>query len=221
MIPNWVSRVGGTDTEAVEIFNRTVGPVAGVKINPDSTASLIEEYKPRISSRHELGKIVQDNSSVAACPALASAKACAVPREWIYLSPAHQAAFSEVVELKDYPAGWPWPFEEAGGISNGPIPKLGEVGRVPGLAPTRKRWKASGGNRQHVFDRGYDSTAWPTGKAPAWHITRGKRSQDHREIWDLNRRQWASWQSGCATPKSTRSCGWWSPVPAGAVLLGT
>ena len=39
---------------------------------------------------------------------------------------------------------------------------------------------------------------WPTryhladgkGERPAWHITRGKRSQDHREIWDLNRRQY-------------------------------
>ena len=38
----WVSRVGGADTEAVEIFNKTVGLVAGVKINPDGTTTLIE-----------------------------------------------------------------------------------------------------------------------------------------------------------------------------------
>ena len=39
---------------------------------------------------------------------------------------------------------------------------------------------------------------WPTryhladakGERPAWQITRGKRSQDHRQIWDLNRRQY-------------------------------
>ena len=39
---------------------------------------------------------------------------------------------------------------------------------------------------------------WPTryhlsdakGERPAWQITRGKRSQDHREIWDLHRRQY-------------------------------
>ena len=42
VIPNWVNRVGGYDTEAVEIFNRTVGPVAGVLINPDGSTSLIE-----------------------------------------------------------------------------------------------------------------------------------------------------------------------------------
>ena len=42
VIPNWVSRVGGYDTEAVEIFNKTVGPVAGVRVNPDGSASLIE-----------------------------------------------------------------------------------------------------------------------------------------------------------------------------------
>ena len=65
----------------------------------------------------------------------------------------------------------------------------------------------------HVFDRGFaglpwlrtlaDHQArfimrWPTryhladdrGERPAWHITRGKRSQDHRQIWDSSRRQY-------------------------------
>ncbi len=65
----------------------------------------------------------------------------------------------------------------------------------------------------HVFDRGYAGAPWlqelaghqarfimrwPTryhladdrGERPAWHITRGKRSQDHRQIWDSSRRQY-------------------------------
>ena len=65
----------------------------------------------------------------------------------------------------------------------------------------------------HVFDRGFAGLPWlselgrqqlrfilrwPTryhladdrGERPAWHITRGKRSQDHREIWDSSRRQY-------------------------------
>ncbi len=65
----------------------------------------------------------------------------------------------------------------------------------------------------HVFDRGFAGTPWirelnsnqlrfilrwPTryrlsdekGERPAWHITRGKRSQDHRQIWDMRRRQY-------------------------------
>ena len=65
----------------------------------------------------------------------------------------------------------------------------------------------------HVFDRGFAGAPWlgelmerqarfimrwPTryhltgakGKRPAWQITRGKRSQDHRQIWDLHRRQY-------------------------------
>ena len=42
VIPNWISRFGVRATEAAEIFNRTVGPVAGVRINPDGSASLIE-----------------------------------------------------------------------------------------------------------------------------------------------------------------------------------
>ena len=65
----------------------------------------------------------------------------------------------------------------------------------------------------HVFDRGFAGTPWlrelgsnqlrfilrwPTryrladskGERPAWQITRGKRSQDHRQIWDMRRRQY-------------------------------
>ena len=42
VIPQWVNRVGGYDTEAVELFNKNVGPVAGIVINPDGTASLLE-----------------------------------------------------------------------------------------------------------------------------------------------------------------------------------
>ena len=39
IIPNWVDRVGGTDTEAVRLFNRIAAPLLGVKINPDGSAS--------------------------------------------------------------------------------------------------------------------------------------------------------------------------------------
>ena len=65
----------------------------------------------------------------------------------------------------------------------------------------------------HVFDRGFAGAPWlrelsanqlrfvmrwPTryrlsdekGERPAWHITRGKRSFDHRQIWDTRRRQY-------------------------------
>lgn len=42
VVPQWVNRVGGADTEAVELFNKTVGPVAGILINPDGSASLTE-----------------------------------------------------------------------------------------------------------------------------------------------------------------------------------
>ena len=43
MIPNWVGRVGGYDTGEVKLFNEKFGPVAGVRINPDGTATLVEE----------------------------------------------------------------------------------------------------------------------------------------------------------------------------------
>ena len=65
----------------------------------------------------------------------------------------------------------------------------------------------------HIFDRGFAGAPWlrelsghqlrfvmrwPTryrladaqGERPAWQITRGKRSQSHRQIWDFHRRQY-------------------------------
>ena len=42
VVPQWVNRVGGPDTEAVKLFNETVGPVSGILINDDGSASLIE-----------------------------------------------------------------------------------------------------------------------------------------------------------------------------------
>ncbi len=40
VIPQWVNRVGGYESEAVQLFNKNVGPVAGITINPDGSASL-------------------------------------------------------------------------------------------------------------------------------------------------------------------------------------
>ena len=39
IVPNWVKRVGGYDTEAVRLFNDVVAPILGVTINPDGSAS--------------------------------------------------------------------------------------------------------------------------------------------------------------------------------------
>ena len=39
IIPNWVQRAGGPDSEGVNIFNEKVGPIVGVVINPDGSAS--------------------------------------------------------------------------------------------------------------------------------------------------------------------------------------
>ena len=42
MIPNWVGRVGGPETDEVKLFNEKFGPIAGVVINPDGSASLTD-----------------------------------------------------------------------------------------------------------------------------------------------------------------------------------
>ena len=78
------------------------------------------------------------------------------------------------------------------------------------LAQCARRWQR---RVVHVFDRGFAGAPWlkeltehqvrfivrwPTryhladarGERPAWQITRGKRSQDHRQVWDLHRRQY-------------------------------
>ena len=39
VLPNWVGRVGGPDTFEVEVFNEKVGPIVGMRINPDGTVS--------------------------------------------------------------------------------------------------------------------------------------------------------------------------------------
>ncbi len=43
VLPRWVERAGGADSEAVRIFNEKVSPIVGVRINPDGTASKIDE----------------------------------------------------------------------------------------------------------------------------------------------------------------------------------
>ena len=40
-LPNWVGRVGGVDTEEVRIFTEKVGPIVGMRINPDATLSSV------------------------------------------------------------------------------------------------------------------------------------------------------------------------------------
>ena len=40
-LPNWAGRVGGVDTEEVRIFNEKVGPIVGMRINPDATVSSV------------------------------------------------------------------------------------------------------------------------------------------------------------------------------------
>ena len=50
MIPNWVGRVGGYDTDEVRLFNEKFGPIAGVVINPDGTATLVEESTAKTSN---------------------------------------------------------------------------------------------------------------------------------------------------------------------------
>ena len=94
--------------------------------------------------------------------------------------------------------------------SRGPLASHRREQTATLLAQCAQRWQ-----RQviHVFDRGFAGAPWlreltghqarfimrwPTryhladdqGERPAWHITRGKRSFDHRQIWDCNRRQY-------------------------------
>ena len=46
IIPNWVKRAGGPESEGVNIFNAKVGPIVGVVINPDGSASETEAMMP-------------------------------------------------------------------------------------------------------------------------------------------------------------------------------
>lgn len=39
VLPAWINRVGGADTEIVALFNEEIGPIVGLQINPDGTTS--------------------------------------------------------------------------------------------------------------------------------------------------------------------------------------
>ena len=39
VVPGWVARVGGPDSEAAQIFNELVAPIVKVRINSDGSAS--------------------------------------------------------------------------------------------------------------------------------------------------------------------------------------
>ena len=41
ILPNWVNRAGGYDTEAVRIFNEKVAPIVGIRVTPDGKAEII------------------------------------------------------------------------------------------------------------------------------------------------------------------------------------
>jgi TRAP-type C4-dicarboxylate transport system substrate-binding protein len=45
VVPNWVKRTGGPDSEAVKLFNEKVGPLVGLKINPDGSVSKVPVTK--------------------------------------------------------------------------------------------------------------------------------------------------------------------------------
>ena len=43
VIPKWVRRVGGPDSDAVKLYNEKVAPITGLMVNPDGTVSKIEK----------------------------------------------------------------------------------------------------------------------------------------------------------------------------------
>jgi hypothetical protein len=45
VLPNWIKRVGGPDTEIVRVFNEKIAPIVGLKINDDGTTSPVPVTK--------------------------------------------------------------------------------------------------------------------------------------------------------------------------------
>ena len=59
IIPNWVERAGGADSEGVNIFNEKVGPIVGVVINPDGTASEVDAMMPATAASDTMASQTQ------------------------------------------------------------------------------------------------------------------------------------------------------------------
>jgi len=45
VLPNWIKRVGGPDTDIVRLFNEKIAPIVGLKINDDGTTSPVPVTK--------------------------------------------------------------------------------------------------------------------------------------------------------------------------------
>ena len=58
IIPNWVERAGGPSSEGVQIFNDKVGPIVGVVINPDGTATETEAMMMAPSTLDCAGRVI-------------------------------------------------------------------------------------------------------------------------------------------------------------------
>ena len=41
VLPNWIKRVGGPDTDIVRLFNEKIAPIVGLKINDDGTTTQV------------------------------------------------------------------------------------------------------------------------------------------------------------------------------------
>ena len=41
VLPNWIKRVGGPDTDIVRLFNEKISPIVGLKINDDGSTTQV------------------------------------------------------------------------------------------------------------------------------------------------------------------------------------
>ena len=62
ILPNWVERTGGPDSDAVTLYNEKVAPIVGVQINPDGTAKEIDGAL--MESGQEQAKLVSQGENI-------------------------------------------------------------------------------------------------------------------------------------------------------------
>ena len=61
ILPNWVERTGGSNSEAVQLFNNKVAPIIGVAVNPDGSA---KELDGAMSGGTEQAKLVSQGENI-------------------------------------------------------------------------------------------------------------------------------------------------------------
>ncbi len=98
IIPNWVQRAGGLDSEGVNIFNQKVGPIVGVVINADGSAS-----ETAAMTENPSAAMVQEDITLQVVCINRALRPCELIRDFYAPKVAERTDGAVTIEISSYP----------------------------------------------------------------------------------------------------------------------